>query len=134
MTSRQLEDSLRPGVRVKVRRAPDWSGPWPTEPLGIIEPFLGQPFRLVDRVRPAGQRRRERMLREFWVVFDEPQTDGDGDGPYRAAAIWETYLEPIGEGVIDDTPEAQQAREAIDQAWRELSEGRDGVHIHGVLA
>lgn len=28
----------------------------------------------------------------YWVWFDEPQLDGDGDGPYRAGSIWETAL------------------------------------------
>jgi hypothetical protein len=27
------------------------------------------------------------------VVFDEPQLDGDGDGPYVMAAVLERYLE-----------------------------------------
>jgi hypothetical protein len=28
----------------------------------------------------------------YWVWFDEPQLDADGDGPYRAGSIWETAL------------------------------------------
>ena len=31
----------------------------------------------------------------YKVEFDEPQNDLDGDGPYRAAAIEEDYLEAI---------------------------------------
>ena len=28
----------------------------------------------------------------YWVWFDEPQYDADGDGPYRAGSIWESAL------------------------------------------
>jgi hypothetical protein len=28
----------------------------------------------------------------YWVWFDEPQFDADGDGPYRGGSIWESDL------------------------------------------
>jgi hypothetical protein len=28
----------------------------------------------------------------YWVLFDEPQFDADGDGPYRGGQIWESAL------------------------------------------
>jgi hypothetical protein len=28
----------------------------------------------------------------YWVWFDEPQVDADGDGPYKGGQIWETAL------------------------------------------
>jgi hypothetical protein len=28
----------------------------------------------------------------YWVWFDEPQRDADGDGPYKGGTIWETDL------------------------------------------
>jgi hypothetical protein len=28
----------------------------------------------------------------YWVWFDEPQYDGDGDGPHRGGSIWENAL------------------------------------------
>jgi len=28
----------------------------------------------------------------YWVWFDEPQFDADGDGPYRGGEIWENAL------------------------------------------
>jgi hypothetical protein len=31
----------------------------------------------------------------YWVCFDEPQLDADGDGPYRAGSIWESALSLI---------------------------------------
>ena len=32
----------------------------------------------------------------YWVWFDEPQHDADGDGPYRGGQIWESALTPLG--------------------------------------
>ncbi len=32
---------------------------------------------------------------KYWVDFDEPQMDAEGDGPYRKAQIWGRYLEPL---------------------------------------
>jgi hypothetical protein len=31
----------------------------------------------------------------YWVWFNEPQYDADGDGPYRAGSIWERALTRI---------------------------------------
>jgi hypothetical protein len=28
----------------------------------------------------------------YWVWFDEPQHDADGDGPYKGGQIWESAL------------------------------------------
>jgi hypothetical protein len=33
----------------------------------------------------------------YWVWFDEPQFDADGDGPYRGGSIWESALTIITE-------------------------------------
>jgi hypothetical protein len=60
------------------------------------------------------------------VVFDEPQRDGDGDGPYSSAVIWETYLVPIAEGEVDDAPDAQERRAARDRALRAVLEHPEG--------
>ncbi len=30
--------------------------------------------------------------RVYWVWFDEPQRDADGDGPYKGGQIWESAL------------------------------------------
>ena len=35
----------------------------------------------------------------YWVWFDEPQRDADGDGPYRGGQIWETALVPLKSGL-----------------------------------
>jgi len=116
-------DALGPGVRVKVRRDPAWAGPWPTEPLGTIEPFLGESFRLVveSSIPQASPRRDDGSLREFLVIFDEPQLDGDGGGPYEGAVIWETYLEATDDGPVSDTPTVQE-RAARGDALRAVLE------------
>lgn len=46
----------------------DWQGPW----------------RIVEALRGP--------LRFYWVEFDEPQTDADGDGPYFGAEIDSAFL------------------------------------------
>jgi hypothetical protein len=33
----------------------------------------------------------------YWVWFDEPQFDADGDGPYRGGQIWESALSLIAD-------------------------------------
>jgi hypothetical protein len=35
----------------------------------------------------------------FWVVFDEPQHDGDGDGPYMGGEVEAEYISLISEGL-----------------------------------
>lgn len=77
---------LRVGARVIVVRDPEFGpGPWPSEPTGEIVTFpTGSPFvEVTTRHGPA---------RSWWVVFDEPQFDADGDGPYRKSQVLEKYL------------------------------------------
>lgn len=31
----------------------------------------------------------------YWVWFDEPQYDADGDGPYKGGSIWESALNKL---------------------------------------
>jgi hypothetical protein len=33
----------------------------------------------------------------YWVRFDEPQYDADGDGPFRGGQIWESALSVVTE-------------------------------------
>ena len=33
----------------------------------------------------------------YWVVFDEPEWDNAGDGPYRKAFIWDRYIRISGQ-------------------------------------
>lgn len=73
-----------PGSRVKVLSDPDYGpGPWPAEPTGRV---VSGPD-VVD----VGQGTRT----FYWIVFDEPQRDADGDGPYERAQVLDTYLIPL---------------------------------------
>jgi hypothetical protein len=39
-----------------------------------------------------GQFQRRQMHTVYWVWFDEPQFDADGDGPYSGGQVWESAL------------------------------------------
>lgn len=86
---------LRPGERVRVVKDPRWNGPWPSEPLGVIDPAADAPIRVLDlavisEVNVPDEHRGP--MPEYLVRFDEPQLDGDGGGPYQSAVIWSKYL------------------------------------------
>lgn len=111
-------------MRVRVRRDEKWNGPWPAEPTGTIEPVLGQPFRPValPTIPPGRPGREDGTLREYMVVFDEPQIDSEGDGPYKAAVICETFLEPLDEPIGSGPPPDLALRQARDAALRAVLE------------
>lgn len=80
-------DALPPGTRVRVVQDPEWDGPWEEVFVGTIDRTL--PPQLVNSpVAHSGER-------EYSVIFDEPQLDADGDGPYRKAVVWDRYLEHL---------------------------------------
>jgi hypothetical protein len=82
---------------VKVIGDPEGAGPWPAEPFGVIDPTADAPIRVIDTstMPEVNVPEEERgPTREYLVRFDEPQFDCDGDGPFRAAVIWEKYLQP----------------------------------------
>jgi hypothetical protein len=81
------KSELDVGSRVIVRQDPDFGpGPWPGEPNGKIVAYPDG-ARFVDVSTTAGS------VRSWWVVFDEPQRDPDGDGPYRVSEVLQRYLE-----------------------------------------
>lgn len=61
--------------------------------LALPEPFM---LELTEPNGGRGHRRfvqgSERMMVFCYVVFDRPQDDGSGDGPYRGAEIDETHI------------------------------------------
>jgi hypothetical protein len=118
------EPPLQVGQRVKVIRDPGWPGPWPNEPVGVIEPILGEAFRVVDLNDPSINvpDSDRRLMREYLVQFDEPQLDTSGEGPYRAAVIWEKYLTPNGEISLDISDDAVSRRVERDEALRQVIE------------
>ncbi len=74
------------GSRVTVVRDPDWGGPWRNEFQGTIDD-MGAPEPVESPHARVGEL-------AFWVTFDAPQYDSDGNGPYRKARIWGRYLRP----------------------------------------
>jgi hypothetical protein len=77
-----------------VHRDPEYGdGPWPEEPIGtaVEHPLApeGQSWREV--MTPAGLRR------FYWIGFDTPQLDADGDGPYQAGEVLDEYVDELGE-------------------------------------
>ncbi|MEA2787180.1 MAG: hypothetical protein QOF71_3284 [Candidatus Eremiobacteraeota bacterium] len=92
---RTPSDPLPIGARVRVHQDPDYGpGPWPNEPVGTIsEAPGGSSYGLVRTVSGPTM--------QYYVVFDEPQVDADGDGPYAASEILSIYLEPLNSTAED---------------------------------
>lgn len=78
---------LRLGDRVHVKG--HWN--WPNDCAGVVslppaavQQLAGKhPWRGHVRTVPG----RVGMISFVWIMFDEPQTDGDGDGPYRGGEV-----------------------------------------------
>lgn len=81
------EGALPPGARVRVVQDSTWGGPWARVFLATVS-AMGAPVPAASRLANAGEL-------EYWVEFDEPELDLDGDGPYYKALIWDRYLEPL---------------------------------------
>ncbi len=86
------------GDRVRISRQDRWA----KGVKGTIQPPPEFAQDLVADCYPwEGHRRvvkgRTRLITFYWVEFDEPQTDADGDGPYPEAEIDADTLEPIDE-------------------------------------
>lgn len=83
---------LRAGQRVRVMLDTiDGIGPWPTKPLGTIaeHPLSSDGATWRPIMTTSGLRR------FYWIVFDEPQLDPDGDGPYAESEALDKYLELV---------------------------------------
>ena len=86
------DPAFQVGDRVQVRRDPKHGpGPWPAEPMGVVmkHPLSGDGaiWRPVETT--TGPRR------FYWIAFDEPQLDADGDGPYMTAEVLDRYVERV---------------------------------------
>ncbi|MFF7185596.1 ferrous iron transport protein A [Streptomyces sp. NPDC008222] len=81
------EDAMAPGTRVTVVQDPAWPGPWLEVFQGTIDDFE-PPAPVRDNTAHSGEL-------AYWVVFDSPQYDSDGCGPYYKAQIWDRYLAPV---------------------------------------
>ena len=77
-----MNQDYPPGSRIRVRRDQKHGpGPWPDEPVGMV---IGRP-EMVETTRGP--------MAMYWVSFDEPQFDPDGDGPYDSSQVLARYLE-----------------------------------------
>jgi len=88
-----MSDDFGVGAQVFVRAvSAGESSPWPDEPSGVIVRSGGSAL--------AGVWGRAGGGRMWWVEFDEPQSNSDGDGPFASAQVHERFLElapPLGE-------------------------------------
>ena len=86
---------LQKGDRVQVVR--NWN--WPQSCTGRIAAPPHMPGDLEAAVTWLGCRRvvqsRRGPIELYWVSFDTPQMDGDGDGPYLAGEVETEYLRPL---------------------------------------
>jgi hypothetical protein len=80
-------NALPAGTRVRVVKDQDWDGPWAREFTGTIDTVLPP-----SRVEHPMARPDELA---YFVKFDEPEHDHEGDGPYSKAEIWDRYLRPL---------------------------------------
>jgi hypothetical protein len=75
---------------------------WPQPCTGRIASPPGVPGDLEGGVRWLGCRRvvrgRKGPIEFYWVSFDEPQMDGDGDGPYLGGEVETEYLRRLEPG------------------------------------
>ncbi|MEU5426421.1 ferrous iron transport protein A [Streptomyces olivoreticuli] len=78
--------SMSPGIHVTVIQDVSWDGPWQVEFQATIDDLYPP-----EPARGSGAREGELS---YWVVFDEPQYNSDGEGPFRGAQIWDRYLKP----------------------------------------
>lgn len=76
--------ALAPGTRVTVVRDRGWDGPWQVVFPGTID-AMGAPVPNEHAQALSGE-----LL--YWVIFDAPQYDSNGDGPYCKAQVWGRYL------------------------------------------
>ncbi|TWE13331.1 hypothetical protein BKA23_2160 [Rudaeicoccus suwonensis] len=77
--------AMQPGTRVRVVQDRSWDGRWASEFDGTIDATI-VPLLVRNPLAQPDER-------EYSVVFDTPQRDAGGHGPYRKAVIWERYLE-----------------------------------------
>jgi hypothetical protein len=72
------------GTRGIITKPPDLPADLPAALSACLREYGNDVFR--DTMTPKGK------VRFYWVRFDEPQFDCDGDGPYSECAIEEEYL------------------------------------------
>lgn len=73
------------GLACGSSKTPSGMAPWREVFAGNISGMAAPDLVEHDLARPGEL--------AYWVNFDEPQLDANGDGPYRKAYIWARYLE-----------------------------------------
>lgn len=86
---------LTPGTRVRVviDSVSGW-GPWPDGPLATISgpaEDVVVPPEFAELTSALAWRGR----RWYPIVFDTPQYDADGEGPFTSVGVLEDFLEPL---------------------------------------
>ncbi|MEG3179348.1 hypothetical protein [Sphingomonas sp. LT1P40] len=78
---------IEAGDRVQIADTFHWAcgatGTVKPYPASIADEMTGDLTNPVIMLVPTMKSTKE----QAWIVFDEPQIDGDGDGPYRAGMI-----------------------------------------------
>jgi len=85
----------KPGDRVKISKNYSWAQGAP----GTIDDAPDFAKELVTQESPWEGHRRfipgvNGLVEVYWVWFDEPQYDLDGDGPYKGSEIEADVIEP----------------------------------------
>ena len=83
--------TLEIGQRVRLNghwEFPDGTTGVVAEPMASIVAL--QPTRWSGHI--LTERRRNRLVTCYWIVFDQPADDGSGDGPYGGATVDEGSL------------------------------------------
>jgi hypothetical protein len=62
----------------------DSTSPWPFGPTGVVMRAGGSAWQGVSAIGGSA--------RTWWVEFDQPQLDRDGDGPVQSAQVAERFL------------------------------------------
>jgi hypothetical protein len=62
----------------------DPTSPWPYGPTGVVMRAGGSAWQGVSAIGGSA--------RTWWVEFDSPQLDRDGDGPVQSAQVAERFL------------------------------------------
>ena len=86
-----MSDGYSRGDRVRVAETFFWA----KAAMGTIAPHPDEVKAISGDWDDALTRQQESALgisTVYWVWFDEPQLDADGDGPYRGGQIWESAL------------------------------------------
>jgi hypothetical protein len=87
----QSRNDIRLGARVRVASTHHWA----QGALATIAQAPDSVSALASVTWPRVVESRNGRILFYWVVFDEPQFDAEGDGPYEGAEIDARYLEPV---------------------------------------